>query len=51
MMASRILGLGSLPLSLTLVEAACSGVVICVLATIAVMQEVVFIAKGHVLIP
>lgn len=40
-----------LPLSLTFVEAACSVVVICVLATIAVMQEVVFIAKGHVLIP
>ncbi|MBR5266613.1 MAG: hypothetical protein IKU20_00275 [Lachnospiraceae bacterium] len=36
-----------LPLSLTYVETTYSVVTVCVLATIAVMQEVYFIAKGQ----
>ena len=36
-----------LPLSLTFVETTYSVVTVCVLATIAVMQEVYFIAKGQ----
>lgn len=39
-----------LPLSLSIIEAIYSVATICVLATIAVMQEIYFVAKGRVVI-
>ena len=39
-----------LPLSLSIIEAIYSVATICVLATIAVMQEVYFVAKGRAVI-